>query len=110
MGKLDYDKAKRRDLARDAHATDHYAWPKSKATHTAKAKKKSRPKQSAAINPRAYKSTPRTTPRTRTDRHGIEWPIVITTGPLTDNGLTSITLNNREHADTIGFSWIGRSR
>lgn len=66
-------------------------------------------RKTTAINPRAYKSTPRTMPRTRTDRHGIEWPI-ITTGPLTDNGLTCITLNNREHADSLGFSWVGRSR
>ena len=34
------------------------------------------------------------------------WPRVVTTGPLTTNGLTIIVLRNRAHAIEMGFGWV----
>lgn len=36
------------------------------------------------------------------------WPATITIGPLANGCLQVITLNNRKHADALGFSWAGR--
>lgn len=37
----------------------------------------------------------------------IEWPITVTTGPLTDAGLIATTLYGRAHANAAGYPWVG---
>ena len=41
--------------------------------------------------------------------NGSVWPAYVTRGPMTRNGVTILIFNSRAEADSMGYSWVGRS-